>query len=197
MKTTLSNTPKQELLNGYAIGLKLRTLRIEKRLTLARLSFETGYSTAMLSKLETDSMVPTLPTLARICSAYGIGLSYFFSEPTHHTLSITRKTHIVGNRLQRREQAAVKVTRLHVPTSTGKLVAKVLELPPGSALTVGEAGLKTNVMAYVLDGTLKLSLNASREVLETGDCVILDTDAFLVWSAIGDSPCCVLSVSLA
>jgi DNA-binding Xre family transcriptional regulator/quercetin dioxygenase-like cupin family protein len=196
MKTQLSKTSKQDFLNSYSIGLKLRTLRNEKRLTLASLSRETGYSTALLSKLETDSMVPTLPTLARICSVYGIGLSYFFSEPTYHALAITRKAHIAGgSRGPRRESAAVKVTPLHVPASTGKLVAKLLTLPPGTALTVSERGLKSNIMAYVLDGTLQLSLNASREVLGPGDCVVLDTDAFLVWSAVGDSPCYILSVS--
>jgi transcriptional regulator with XRE-family HTH domain len=196
MKTKLSKTSKQDFLNSYSIGLKLRTLRNEKRLTLASLSRDTGYSTALLSKLETDSMVPTLPTLARICSVYGIGLSYFFSEPTYHALAITRKAHISGgSRGPQKESAAVKVTPLHVPASTGELVAKLLTLPPGTALTVSERGLKSNIMAYVLDGTLQLSLNASREVLEPGDCVVLDTDAFLVWSAVGDSPCHILSVS--
>jgi DNA-binding Xre family transcriptional regulator len=196
MKTQRTKTPKQDFLNVYSIGLKLRTLRNEKRLTLARLSLETGFSAALLSKLETDSMVPTFPTLARICSVYGIGLSYFFSEPTYHTLAITRNAHIAGgSRVQRREAATVKVTRMHVPTSTGKLVAKLLEIPPGTTVAVSEVGLKTNVIAYVLGGTLQLSLNASREVLEFGDCVVLDTDGFVVWSAVGNTPCHVLSVS--
>lgn len=44
-----------------------KALRTEKRLTLSRLAAETGYSTALLSKLETDRMVPTLHTLTSIC----------------------------------------------------------------------------------------------------------------------------------
>jgi transcriptional regulator with XRE-family HTH domain len=80
-------------LESYSIGLKLRALRTQKRLTLARLAAETGLSTALLSKLETDRMVPTLPTLATISRAYGVGMSHFFAEPAWHTLSITRKAH--------------------------------------------------------------------------------------------------------
>jgi len=80
-------------LETYSIGLKLRALRTQKRLTLARLAAETGLSTALLSKLETDRMVPTLPTLATIGRAYGVGMSHFFAEPAWHTISITRKAH--------------------------------------------------------------------------------------------------------
>src|SRR5271156_3942016 len=84
-------------LEPYCIGLKLRSLRNSKRLTLSRLAAETGLSTALLSKLETDRMIPTLPTLATISRVYGVGLSYFFKEPSRHTLSITRKSHFQGH----------------------------------------------------------------------------------------------------
>src|ERR1700742_2512627 len=84
-------------LESYSIGLKLRSLRTQKRLTLARLAAETGLSTALLSKLETDRMIPTLPTLATISRVYGVGMSYFFREPSRHTLSITRKAHLQGH----------------------------------------------------------------------------------------------------
>ena len=73
-------------LEPYSIGMKLRTLRTQKHLTLSRLAAETGLSTALLSKLETDRMIPTLPTLANICRVYGVGLSHFFSDATKHTL---------------------------------------------------------------------------------------------------------------
>lgn len=75
----------------YSIALKLRSLRSEKRLTLSRLATETRLSTALLSKLETGNMVPTLATLEKLCRVYGIGLGYFFCEPKQHSLSITRK----------------------------------------------------------------------------------------------------------
>src|SRR6202035_3202302 len=83
-------------LEPYCIGLKLRSLRTQKRLTLSRLAAETGLSTALLSKLETDRMIPTLPTLATISRVYGVGMSYFFSEPSRHSLSITLKVHLQG-----------------------------------------------------------------------------------------------------
>src|SRR5689334_18346984 len=97
-------TAKAHGLSVYSIGLKLRTLRNAKGLTLSRLASETRLSTALLSKLETGQMVPTLQTLSSLCRVYGIGLSYFFSEPKQLSLAITRKAHIA----EQREQPSAK-----------------------------------------------------------------------------------------
>ena len=70
----------------YSIAPKLRALRMQKGLTLARLATQTGLSTALLSKLETDRMVPTLPTLASICRVYGVGLGFLFADAKKHSL---------------------------------------------------------------------------------------------------------------
>ncbi len=113
-------------LEPYSIGTKLRTLRMQKRLTLSRLAVETGLSTALLSKLETDRMVPTLPTLANICRVYGVGLGYFFAEPGRHTLSITRKGHLSGDG---RNHESVRHTPLHASIANSQLEAEVVEFP--------------------------------------------------------------------
>src|SRR5579863_2282091 len=110
-------------LEPYSIGMKLRTLRTQKHLTLSRLAAETKLSTALLSKLETDRMIPTLPTLATISRVYGVGLSHFFAEPARHTLSITRKAHLKGNG---RGTEQVRVTPLHAPVAGDPLLAKVI-----------------------------------------------------------------------
>jgi transcriptional regulator with XRE-family HTH domain len=189
--TKVTKTPARGPLDVYSIGLKLRTLRVAKHLTLARLSLETGYCTALLSKLETDRMVPTLHTLERICRVYGIGLGHFFCEPQQHSLAITRKANFAGGR----EHNAAKSTPLHVPTADGTLVSKILDLPPGVASTVGECGSRKELTAYVLEGTLHVSIAGAPEVLEQGDCIVVNTNQTLVWSADAGSPCRILSVS--
>ena len=83
---TRSQSHPQLLLAPYCIGAKLRSLRMERRLTLAQLAAETGLSTPLLSKLETDRMVPTLATLATICRSYGVGLGHFFRDPAEPSL---------------------------------------------------------------------------------------------------------------
>lgn len=178
-------------LSAYCIGLKLRTLRTAKHLTLARLAAQTGYSTALLSKLETDRMVPTLQTLERICRVYGIGLGHFFCEPQHHSVSITRRDHAIGGR----EHPLAHFTPLNVSTCEGLLASQIVELPPGVSTTTGECGNITETTAYVLEGTLHVCAAGTCETLERGDSIVLSTDQVVVWDATGDSACRLLSVS--
>jgi transcriptional regulator with XRE-family HTH domain len=173
-------------LEPYSIGMKLRTLRTQKHLTLSRLAAETRLSTALLSKLETDRMIPTLPTLANICRVYGVGLSHFFSDATKHTLAITRKAHLVGTG---RGQEAARPIPLHALSADARLVARIMEYPSGTAGVLSEVGRSECSVVYVLEGTLHLDSGGMHEVLESGDCVYVDSDMAMAWSA-GDKGRC-------
>src|SRR5450756_2732304 len=83
-----------EGLRPYALGEKLRGLRLRKSMGLVELGKHTGLSAAMLSKLERGKLFPTLPTLLRIALVFGVGLEYFFTDE--------RKRRVVG--VVRREE---------------------------------------------------------------------------------------------
>src|SRR5579872_191492 len=86
------NETISEGLRPYALGEKLRTLRLRKSMGLVELGNHTGLSAAMLSKLERSKLFPTLPTLLRIAMVFGVGLEYFFSdERKRHVVAIARK----------------------------------------------------------------------------------------------------------
>ncbi len=178
-------------LEPYSIGLKLRSLRTKKHLTLSRLATETGLSTALLSKLETDRMIPTLPTLATITRVYGVGVSYFFSEPSRHSLSITRKAHLEG---EARSPEHFKITPLNVAAENPRLVAQMIEFTPGAATCSANCFRESSGVIYVLEGRLQLESGGLEEILETGDCACLESDMTLAWSAAGKSRCRILAV---
>ncbi len=181
----------QWFLAPYCIGMKLRSLRTKKRLTLSRLAAETKLSTALLSKLETDRMIPTLPTLATISRVYGVGLSYFFSEPAKHTLSITRKANLLGNS---RGLESVKITPLNALEDRTKLSVQMIEFPAGGVTCMSDVRHGATGLMYVLEGKLQLDAGGMSEVLEAGDCATLETDMALAWSAAGKHRCRVLAV---
>ena len=178
-------------LEPYCIGLKLRTLRTQKRLTLSRLAAETGLSTALLSKLETDRMIPTLPTLATISRIYGVGMSYFFSEPARHTLSITRKAHFEGDG---RGAEPVKVTPLNTGNENPRLMAQMIEFAPGGTASAAECLRETSGVVYVLEGRLQLDASGMQEVLEPGDCACIESEMAVTWSAADKHRCRILAV---
>jgi len=179
-------------LEPYNIGMKLRTLRTQKHLTLSRLAIETGLSTALLSKLETDRMVPTLPTLVNISRVYGVGLSYFFADAAKHTLAITRRAHLIGNG---RSQEAVKEVLLHALNAQAQLVARMVEYPPGATGAMSEVGQSMCSVVYVLEGELQLDAGGMHEMLQTGDCAYVDSDMAIAWSAGGSERCRALVVT--
>ncbi len=178
-------------LEPYCIGLKLRSLRTQKRLTLSRLAAETGLSTALLSKLETDRMIPTLPTLATISRVYGVSMSYFFAEPAQHSLSITRKAHLQASG---RGPEAIKLTPLNAPGKTSRLMAQMIEFPAGGASSGAEPFRESSGLVYVLEGRLELHTGGMQEVLEAGDCACLESEMPLAWSALGKHRCRILAV---
>lgn len=177
-------------LEPYCIGLKLRSLRTRKRMTLSRLAAETGLSTALLSKLETDRMIPTLPTLATICRVYGVGLSHFFSEPARHKLSITRKAHLQASA---RGPEAVKITPLN-DAEGARLRAQMIEFPPGGSSVAMNVSHESNGLVYVLEGKLRLDAGGMQEVLEAGDCACMESEMPLAWCAADKRRCRVLAV---
>jgi transcriptional regulator with XRE-family HTH domain len=178
-------------LEPYCIGLKLRSLRTQKRLTLSRLAAETGLSTALLSKLETDRMIPTLPTLATISRVYGVGMSYFFAEPARHTLSITRKAHLEGDG---RGPEPVKVTRLNTAEESCRLVAQMIEFSPGGAPSAADSFRGSGGVMYVLEGRLQLDTGGLQEVLEAGDCACMESEMAVTWSSADKHRCRILTV---
>ena len=181
----------QWALAPYCIGIKLLALRTQKRLTLSRLAAETGLSTALLSKLETDRMIPTLPTLATISRVYGVGMGYFFAEPARHTLSITRKAHLEG---EGRGADAVKFIPLSSAGEGARLKAQMVEFPAGGASTGMSSFSEMSGLVYVLEGRLQLDAGGMQEVLETGDCAYMESGMALAWSAAGKHRCRVLAV---
>ncbi len=182
----------QQLLAPYSIGLKLRNLRNQKQLTLARLAKETSLSTALLSKLETDRMVPTLPTLATIAGVYGVGLGHFFAEPASHVLSITRQLSTHGRGRSREETFT---TPLNSAIPNRRLDLILVDIPPGPLNAPQAPGPGAATALHVLAGPLQLEIGGQRESLHSGDCLYLQSQLPISWRASGKSPARVLVVT--
>ena len=76
----MTSTTLSRGLAEYGIAGRLRALRLRKKMRLVELARHTGLSAAMLSKLESGKLFPTLPTLLRVALVFGVGLDHFFSS---------------------------------------------------------------------------------------------------------------------
>jgi quercetin dioxygenase-like cupin family protein len=149
-------------------------------------------------------MVPTLGTLATISRVYGVALSYFFNEPTRHTISITRKAHLQGHDHGSDHarviplNAASSGAPLSSPapgSASPRLSAQMIELPAGGVASISNLFHQSSGLVYVLDGKLQLDSGGLQELLDTGDCAYIESNMALSWSAAGKQRCRLLAVS--
>ena len=163
-------------LKKYAIGNKLRRLRLRKSMGLLELSKHTGLSPALLSKLERDVMHPTLPTLLRISMVFSVGLEYFFNAEPRPVLEIVRKK----DRLRFPDspdtaQAAYYFESLDFPVAGRALHSYLAEFEPVEAERSRlheHAGIE---FLYVLSGKLELRAGEDRHELAEGDAIYFDS----------------------
>jgi len=163
----------QESLRPYAIADKLRTLRLRRSMGLAQLAEHTGFSPAMLSRLENGRLVPTLPTLTRISLVFSVGLDYFFSDP--------RKRHVVAL-VRRRERkvfpsdpksvdAPWHFESLDFRVNERKLngyLAHVHPIPQEKAVPHHHPGVE---LLYLIKGKLEMTIGVETFQLAAGDSI--------------------------
>ncbi len=163
-------------LKSYAIGGKLRRLRLQKSMGLVELSRHTGLSIAMLSKLERDVMHPTLPTLLRIAMVFSVGLEYFFTAEAKPVLEIVRKK----DRLRFPDspeagKAAYYFESLDFPVPNRALNSYFAEfepVEPGAIRPHHHPGIE---FLYVLSGRLDMRVGDAEHHLMEGDSMYFDS----------------------
>jgi transcriptional regulator with XRE-family HTH domain len=143
---------------------------------LAQLAEHTGFSPAMLSRLENGRLVPTLPTLTRIAMVFGVGLDYFFSDP--------RKRHVVAVvRRSERKQFPSDPKAAQVPWHFESLDFRVNErklngflahfhrLPQQDLVPHYHPGVE---LLYLIEGKLEMMIGVETFQLLAGDSIYFD-----------------------
>ncbi len=185
-------------LGDYAIGDKLRALRLKKKMGLVELGRHTGLSAAMLSKVERGKLFPTLPTLLRIALVFSVGLEYFFSDD--------KKRHVIGivRRAQRKRfperpdgrDNSFFFESLDFAAVERKLNAYYAEFQP---LQPGKARLHHHTGAEflsVLRGKLELHIGTEEHILESGDSIYFDSSLPHSYRRVSQKPCSAIVVSV-
>jgi len=165
-------------LGKYAIGAKLRRLRLRKSMGLLDLSKHTGLSPALLSKLERDVMHPTLPTLLRIAMVFSVELDYFFVPEPKPVLEIVRKK----DRMRFPDspdgkKACYFFESLDFPVPQRALNSYLAEFEPIEIADVRFHQHPGVELLYVISGKLQLHTQGATHELGEGDAVYFDSTA--------------------
>jgi len=181
----------REGLGSYAIGERVRSLRLKKRLGLVELGKHTGLSPALLSKIECRRIFPTLPTLLRIAMVFGVGLDHFFIDPKKkQVVAVVRKRD--RTRLAEQVQGgppSFDFESLDFQANDRKLnsyLAFFRELAPGKPKPHAHPGAE---LLYVVRGRLAIRILDEDRVLDAGDSIYFDSSAPHSYRRVGRAPC--------
>ncbi len=184
-------------LKTYAIGSKLRRLRLRKSMGLVELSRHTGLSPALLSKLERDVMHPTLPTLLRIAMVFSVGLEHFFNPEPQPVLEIVRRK----ERLRFPDSPGAAPPNyyfesLDFPVPNRAISSYMAEFEPVAAERVRPHQHPGVEFLYVLSGVLELLAGVAAHKLSEGDAIYFDSSVPHGYRRIGPKRTTALVVTL-
>jgi transcriptional regulator with XRE-family HTH domain len=149
-----------------AVGPRLKRLRLQRDVTLAGLSGQTGISTSTLSRLEAGLRRPTLEQLLPLARAYGVTLDELVDAPPTGDPRINLRP---------------------IPSSDGSIILPLTRrpggiqaykfiLPTGRDDTIPDPRVHEGYdWVYVLNGTLRLILGEHDLRLEPGEAAEFDT----------------------
>jgi transcriptional regulator with XRE-family HTH domain len=182
-------------LEGYAIGPKVRRLRLRKKLGLIQLGEHTGLSPAMLSKIDRGHLFPTLPTLLRIALVFGVGLDHFFRQDSDRPIhAVVRK----ADRIRLPDKAgrpspAYRFESLDYPVSDRRLNGYYAEIEAEEEASEPHEHPGAEII-YVLRGELVVNLEGEDFALGEGDSMYFDCAHSHTYRRKGSSPCAAIIV---
>ena len=179
----------QKGLDRYAIGAKLRAMRLKKKMGLVELGRHSGLSPALLSKIERGRLVPTLPTLLRIALVFSVGLEHFFTEPARRpTLAVVRR----GERQRFPEKQGEKTPAYFFESLDFPAVERLMNAYYVEFAGEHKSHRHTHPGAeflYVIEGRVTVSVDDVPYALEAGDSMYFDSSVPHEYTRVGRKPC--------
>ncbi len=156
----------EEDLRRLRIGPRIHTIRRLRAMTLNNLAALTGYSASLLSRIENEKTVPSIPTLLRLSKALEIDLISFFKG--YGDSDVLTKQHERESVKGLRHSEGTELEILVAPADDRLLEAFLVKLRPGGhgGKPISHEGEE---MGYVIEGKLELTVAGRTYLAAAGD----------------------------
>ena len=169
------------------IGVRIKSIREEKGLSLDQLSKLTGFDVELLSNIESSKVQPQLGTIIKLSKALDSAFGRIVSGIGDKLYSVTRKNEqkIVSRSTSRKGRKQLYTYKSLAPEVKGRHMEALivqLEENPEDEMSVHEG----EEFIYVLNGTVLLNIGGDKFELEPGDSAYyLSTTPHLIASKSG------------
>ena len=150
------------------IGIRIKDLRIQQRITLKDLAKKTGLSTSFLSQLERDLASPSVSSLEKIAQALNTKVGYFFEREEAKELIFIKKG--ISKRIIDKEKG-ISCETLVSGILNIKMQPQVFTLGAGSELTKELMYPEGEKFGMVLKGRLEFVCDEEKLIFEEGDSI--------------------------
>ena len=162
-------------MNLVELAQRLKTKRLERKLTLQQVASRVGQTRSWLSKVENFRLTPSLPALARIAEALRVTMAELVegldSKPQ---ISIVRKAE---RQLVERDRPMSKIRYQSLGHKRPSRIMDpfLLTVPPGVARKEAMAH-EGEEFLIVMDGSVNLEYDQKVHRLSSGDCAYFDAN---------------------
>jgi len=160
------------------VGEKIKVLRDQRGLSLKDVADRTGFSTALLSQMESHLVSPSLGTLIKLSKALEVKVGDFFGEIHEEPFAIVRKDER-KTVSQFASKEGVKYgygyESLGFEKKNRHMEPFIVTLEPATIKTSKTSTHDGEEFIYVLEGEMEVILGNHKDVLSPGDSIYYDS----------------------
>lgn len=156
------------------IGEKIRKIRKEKDLTVQMVASRAGVSKGLISRIENNRTVPSVPVLIAIIKGLECSLSSFFGDIDRYDLEkvIIRKADELKSRAEITSDHLRKYPIIDKSVPESLIRTSILELKPAGKIDYPSQ--KGFSFQYILEGQLHYIIEETSYNLNAGDSLYFD-----------------------
>jgi transcriptional regulator with XRE-family HTH domain len=157
------------------LGEKIRKLRHDRKMTLRDIAEKTGYSKALISRIENDSVSPSINSLVKIAQALEIKLYRLFASVEGSPPVVVKKK---GRSTRTPASESIRVESLSGDDGENKMNAAIMTFDSGAGVSERKSKSPTCEEWWtVLKGRLEVLVGDNRFELSEGDSIYLNSSA--------------------
>lgn len=181
-------------LKQQQVGLLVRRLREQARLSVRALAAQTDFSPSFISQLENGQVSPSIHSMERIAHVLGATLGSFFAAIGQGEGGLVLRR--ADRQRVRSSWSNAELESLGRPSRQRRLDAILITLAPGGRSGKHPVSHRTEEFAMVLKGRIDLRLGPDEHHLAAGDAVTLLPGELRLWTNSGRVQSQVLIVGL-